>query len=84
MDISTKRSASRNADEFFLEGDAVIGRTQATLPFTKKSPIEPGGSPGRTGGQNVLSYGLHELENDGTRDFRWSRRFFGFEVDPVS
>jgi len=31
----------------------------------------------------VLSYGLHELENDGTRDFRWSRRFFGFEVDPV-
>ncbi len=35
-------------------------------------------------GKTCLSYGLHELENDGTRDFRWSRRFFGFEVDPVS
>jgi hypothetical protein len=31
-------------------------------------------------GKSCLSYGFDAIENDGARDFRWSRRFFGFLV----
>ena len=32
-------------------------------------------------GKSCLGYGFDLLQNDGTRDFRWSRRFFGFFVE---
>jgi hypothetical protein len=32
-------------------------------------------------GKSCLAYGFHALENDGRRDFRWSRRFFGLYLE---
>ncbi len=32
-------------------------------------------------GKSCLGYGFDLLQNDGTQDFRWSRRFFGFFVE---
>jgi hypothetical protein len=82
INIANKfRPKSGYSTPSFSEG--CVGGAAVTLtPLTKvKQRLNPPVPLEKLVGKSCLAYGFHALENDGRRDFRWSRRFFGLYLE---